>query len=657
MKDNSDSHYYIPGLDGLRAIAVIAVVIYHLGFSYLPGGFLGVDVFFVISGFLITSLILLEIEKSGRIDFKKFYLRRARRLLPALFAVLFFCGLASVYFAPDTISSFRRDFFPSLFYFSNWGYIFTKQSYFEFIGHPPLLQHLWSLAIEEQFYLLWPGFALILWKIRKKTAIWIVAVCGVVFSTLLMLHLSLVMKAPIPNDPSRIYFGTDTHSMGLFVGIVLAVFFQPWKKRKKISSKTGFFVWLLGISALAFLFFSFLKIGEYSSFLYRGGFLVVAIFSVIAVFASSFQGVGFGKLISLWPMRYIGSRSYGIYLWHWPIFLVTRPGIDIKQTGTSAILIQLILLFIFSELSYRFVEMPIRNGAIDRIFAWFRKNEYYLQSTPALCFIFIFTISSAFLTLKVITSPIPKESDMIEEFGLVETDGSGLRFGGEEEAPKTQDLFCAPEGNLYLATRVDFNYQEKDCTKNKIVASAIGDSVILGASPSMGRGEFDLMTYAVVSESPQNSVNRALELNRSGKLADVVIVHTGNNGPITEKMLVSLLEGLRDRKRVVIVNNKERRSWEEPNNQLYAKIVPNYPNARLMDWREYFIDHPEYFHRDGIHVNITGAKKYAELAAILAQYPDEKDFRIKIVKYLNPFSRKKRVAEKAILSSISSFEK
>ena len=262
---------YIPGLDGIRAIAVMAVLLYHSGVVAVPGGFLGVDVFFVLSGFLISSLLLQEIERAEAVNFKQFYIRRARRLLPALFATLALSAVLVLIFARDAAFQFRQDAIASFFYVGNWWYIVQDLSYFEAMGRPPVLQHLWSLAVEEQFYLLWPLALVFLYRRGGRPGVGRVALMIALFSTLLMAVFSFLWNVPASGDASRLYFGTDTHCMGLLLGAALATVWRPGALPKKIALPAQVILWVVALVSLVGLFTIFHKAAEDSAWLYRGG--------------------------------------------------------------------------------------------------------------------------------------------------------------------------------------------------------------------------------------------------------------------------------------------------------------------------------------------------------------------------------------------------
>ena len=358
---------YLPGLDGMRALAVLAVLLYHADLAWFRGGFLGVEVFFVISGYLITSLLLAEWARSGRVDLKRFWLRRARRLLPALYLLLIAVLGLAVVFLPDEVAGLRRDALAAAGYATNWYLIFNHRSYFEIVGRPPLLEHLWSLAVEEQFYLIWPVvFTMGMLKLGRQHLVKYV-LAGALASTLLM---AILYRPDV--DPSRIYYGTDTRAAGLLFGSALAFVWPPGQAHGPRRFLQGRGRWLsdgIALAALAALIVAFLRVDEYSALLYRGGFAAVSLTTVVAIAMTVDPGARLlPRVLGSQPLRWIGERSYGIYLWHWPIFAVTRPQLDVSLAGLPLLALRLALTLAVAELSYHFVESPIRNGALGR--AW-----------------------------------------------------------------------------------------------------------------------------------------------------------------------------------------------------------------------------------------------------------------------------------------------
>ena len=351
---------YSPALDGLRALAVIAVLIYHAGLHWLPGGFLGVEIFFTISGYLITSLLLSEWRETGRINLGQFWLRRGRRLLPALFLVIVCSLVFAVLFLPDEVAKLRADALASFAYVINWYLIFSQQSYFEAVGRPSLLRHLWSLAVEEQFYLIWPLiFVLTMTRFRKRTVL-----VGVAVAALISMALMAVLYAP-GGDPSRVYYGTDTRASGILIGVALAFIWTPGKSQGRRIDKLPFD--LIGVLAFGALLACCLLISEFDDFLYRGGFILTALSTAVLIAAVVHpRGKRLAAVLGSSALVWIGLRSYGIYLWHWPVFMLTRPQLDVSLDGPALLAVRLGLTMALAVLSYHLLETPIRTGALGR---------------------------------------------------------------------------------------------------------------------------------------------------------------------------------------------------------------------------------------------------------------------------------------------------
>ncbi len=353
---------YLPALDGLRALAVIAVLFYHAGQHWMPGGFLGVEIFFTISGYLIASLLLSEWRETGRIALKYFWLRRARRLLPALFAVIVGVLAYAVIFLPEEVASLRSDALAAFGYSTNWYLIFSNKSYFETVGRPSMLRHLWSLAVEEQFYIIWPlafVFAMRRWRERSVLA-------GVIVVALASAILMGMLYQP-DIDPSRVYYGTDTRAAGILIGVALAFVWSPGRS-DGIGARLP--LSLIGFAALAALGFFCVWMTEFAAFLYRGGFTLVGLSTALLTAASVHRkGRVLQAVLGCSVLRWIGLRSYGIYLWHWPVFMLTRPQLDTTLDGLPLLALRFGLTLILAELSYRIVETPIRSGAIEQAWA------------------------------------------------------------------------------------------------------------------------------------------------------------------------------------------------------------------------------------------------------------------------------------------------
>jgi peptidoglycan/LPS O-acetylase OafA/YrhL len=607
---------YLPGLDGVRALAVLGVLFYHADLVWMKGGFLGVDVFFVLSGFLITSLILEEFDRSGRIDFAKFYLGRARRLLPAVLLMLAVVAVAAAIFYRDVASQVRSDAIASLFYVNNWWYIFSSQSYFEFIGRPPMLKHLWSLSVEEQFYLIWPAVAYLLVRRWARRGVRLVALSVAILSTVWMVALSVMNGFPDFADPSRAYFGTDSHCMGLLIGAALATAWRPGRLRKDVAPSAKWIITGAGIAALLGILYFFFFVGEYTPWLYRsGGFLVLSVIVAALIAMSTHPASPLGPWLGSQPWRYIGQRSYGLYLWHWPIFMVTRPNLDVPIDGPLLFAFRLALTFGIAELSFRFFEMPIRRGAIDRwVKAWRTSEgaERTKRTRRGVLAIAGTAIAVVILGAALSTAPAPTAAaglptDVAEAMGIASGGPTEVGLGDAENSSPaaTAESSASATPSSSVAGPGDSNENGR--------LSGIGDSVMLGARSTLKDVIPGTKVDAAVSRFPGAFIGRLKRYVDKDQLAPVVVLHPGTNGVLPEAMMRQMLDILKHTPRVVVVNDNMPRSWRTPNNDVIDKVVHDYENAVIADWYAASKDHPEYFASDGIHLTTKGAKAYAKL--------------------------------------------
>ena len=604
---------YIPALDGVRALAVAAVLVYHGDLGWFSGGFLGVDVFFVLSGYLITSVLLDAWRRNGgSLGLGRFYLHRARRLLPALLVMITVTSAYVVVFLPDEASKLRGGVVASFGYVTNWYLIFHQQSYFSAIGRPPMLQHLWSLAIEEQFYLLWPlllGLALKLWRpSRVKLAVTILAAAGV--SALLM---GLLYRAG--SDPSRVYYGTDTHSSGLLIGAAMAVLLPPWQLRGRLGRWAPIALDAIGFAGLLVLVWCFVNVSEFDSSLYRGGYLVFACVAAVVVLVAVHPATTITSgLLGTSPMVWIGKRSYGIYLWHWPVFLVTRPGIDVPLTGIPLFVLRVGITVGLAAASYRFVEVPIRSGALGRRLAALRaalRQSSMLQRRRVrtrLGFAAVaVVVTTALLGIGLaVAQPAPRPPGFPSKaanIAITTTTGAPRASTPTSAAPAAP----APAHSAPATTLTPIPNAQ---------VTAIGDSVMLGAESSLHRFLGDrLQMDANVSRHFSEGLDVVRRLHDAGQLGDEVIVHLGTNGSVPEDQLDEMMLLLSGVKRVVLVNTRVDRPWEQPDNDAIAAAVPRYPNAVLLDWYTAASQHPEFLVQDGVHLSTAGQAYYSLMLA------------------------------------------
>ena len=606
---------YIPGLDGIRALAVIGVLLFHGANSWLPGGFLGVDVFFVLSGFLITTILLQQLQGRGRIDFGRFYRGRARRLLPALIAVLALSAVLVATVARDGASQFREHVLPSLFFFANWSFIFDDQSYFEAIGRPSVLQHLWSLAVEEQFYLLWPLLLLFLFRRGGRSGVARAALTIALVSTLAMAVLSVLWNVPGGGDASRLYMGTDTHCMSLLVGAALAAVFRPGALPKHLPPVRAAALSLVGLLATATVIASFALVTETSNWLYRGGFIVVALASAVMIAVVAHPAAWLGAVFAIAPLRWIGVRSYGIYLYHWPIFVVTRPELDLPFGGVPAFLVSLGLTLLVADASYRYLEMPIRNGALGA--TWQRWRDEGLLGPKLLRIVPVAAVTAAAVTFAVLTAPAPDGREYLG--GRTEVGAGPLVAAGDaaaaEAAGEAVDAARAAAAQTEAAeaaaaAELAARYGPVAVTEP---ISVVGDSVTVGAVDAFPASIPGAMADGEVSRMPAAVFQRIRERAAAGVLGQAVVIQTGTNGLVTEAELRAMLDELQGTRRVVLVTTGGSESWQTSSNETIRAVAGSYPNVRIADWASASAGRGDLVVYDGVHLSETGKPVYASL--------------------------------------------
>jgi peptidoglycan/LPS O-acetylase OafA/YrhL len=589
----------MPGVDGLRALAVAAVVVYHLGAAWLPGGFLGVDVFLVISGYLITSLLLAEFRQTGRIGLKRFWLRRARRLLPALFLMIIVVLIAMVLLHPGEVARLHMALLASFGYVANWYFAFADVPYFEQFGRPSVLQHLWSLAVEEQFYLLWPPIMAVGIAAFGRRRLLLGVLAGIAGSTIL----AWVLWEPF-TDPSRIYYGTDTRAVGLLAGVALAFLWPANRLRPLAARRPRLVLEGVGIVALAGLIGLMLTLGDLDEMLYKGGFLLVAVTTaaVIAVVAhpSSLLGKAFGLSAIVW----IGVRSYGIYLWHWPVLMLTRPNEDVPFDGAALVVFQLALMLGAAALSYQYVERPIRRhglrGIRDALGRWNASPRRPVRLAAP-------TAAVALVGLGVAVALLPRETPTIP--GL-----SGPASAAQQASGTLSSSRVASE-----ARRPGPERPPPPAVRRAGKVLAVGDSVMLGASAALQRA---LGPKAVVDAavSRQFAVGAGIiDQQLVATKPDTVVVHLGNNGYVPFDELEALMKRLRGTQRVVLVNVRVPLQWQDSVNDALEYAVSRYDNAVLADWYE--VSGGSGLLVDGTHMTEEGARLYARTIAKAVRAP------------------------------------
>ena len=577
MQRASISSTHIPAIDGLRALAVFAVVLYHLGISWIPGGFLGVDLFFVISGYVITRLILDSIESANGLDIKEFYAARIRRLLPGLVVLIIVTSGFTALFAPDAIRRFISDVPFVLTGTNNWQLVALNQDYFQAIGRPPLLQHTWSLAVEFQFYLIWPIILLFVWRRFGKRVVRRAALAIATFSGTALFLFSLQADNATAGRISHIYFGTDTHSLGLFLGSALAVSWIPRNLTRNISQRAQDFIDGIGVFGFIGLLCIFLFIDQSNATLYQIAFPLAGLFGCATIVSVVHPASRFSPLLSNRVFLWIGQRSYGIYLWHWVVFQITRPGVDLTGSLPALNVARVLIVLALADISLRAIEIPIRKGVVQN---WFRGMKYRTKTMQKRQRIFVASVTAFTVAIT----------------------GSSVALAWQRD----QSIIVEVKPELELPDTV--------FSENKTGLWVTGDSVILGIRNKLAmQSEIALINARVGRQIPE--LIKAVEEDKPKVGSSSVVLNVGNNNSVSREDMVKLMELLKDQPKVVVVNTSVPRTWREGNNKIISEVVAGYPNAVLVDWASTAENHPEFFAPDGVHLIEAGSDVY--VASIL----------------------------------------
>ena len=614
---------YITGLDGIRAIAVIMVLAYHLKLALFKSGFLGVTVFFVLSGYLITGILISEVEEEGTIDLKNFWLRRIRRLVPAVMSMAVVIIFVSAVVNRIIFTKGCKDFLASVLGFNNWWQIFNKVSYFEAAGVPSPFTHCWSLAIETQFYLIYPLILLGIYKLVKSRGEGR-AKRGLLFAgvTLLLALISVILMLVLfdpQQDASRVYYGTDTRAFSLLFGALLAILWEYRMVPRRLSASVNM---VLGSVSFAVLLVMTIAINGSSNFWYRGGQFFGTILTVLMVYAVSGRKTWLSRFLSNPVLKWIGDRSYSIYLWHYPIILLISKGIKASWWIT---LIEIVLSVVLAELSYRFIETPIRYGIIGEYLNILRSRPKSRQekkrqiqvarrSLKVMAGTFVLTVSlilcMVFVPKKNALDTLQKRETKAKETGkMTEEQLAKQKANGSE----SDDTICTAgltddeilEGlNLLLigdSIAVDVTDDFYEMFPNSVSDTKIGRITSLGKQVldsyiDEKKWEGEGVIFASLSNSPIN-----------GELED-----------IREKIG-------KDMPLFLTTVRIPHETFEEESNSKIKKFVEENDHTYLIDWYAASEGHDEYFDADDTHLLSAGAKAYAKCIkeAVLDAYKKE----------------------------------
>lgn len=590
MKTNNTTknrnHYpkrYLPGLDGLRAIAVLGIIIYHLNKQWLSGGFLGVDTFFVISGYLITSLLLSEYEETGTIKIKQFWLRRIKRLLPAVLILIFTVTITTLIFKPSHIVQVKHDAIAALLYMSNWWYIATNVNYFEQFAFMPL-KHLWSLAIEEQFYLFFP-FVLILLLLKFKSYKKVTLILWIISLISLILMIAIF---PITFGNSRVYFGTDTRLQTLLLGVILAFAWPPFKLKANPPKILQNSISTIGIIALITLIILFFTVEDDNKWIYSGGFYIISTLTLLIIASAVHPTNIFAKLLGNKVFIYIGKRSYSLYLWHFPIISFIHSYYVAGQYPVYVYMIDIILTIILAESSYRYIELPFREHGFS-VFNFARLLKASLIRiivTLGFCIPMILVFLGAFDRLG--------EDDIIHKKTTFHSTNNEKKTTQSKRVDHNKDT--------------DKQVETKDDDKKDLAPLLLGDSVMV----DIGNTFKDKVPNADIDGKVGRNLYEALPLvNNQYKdktqKGDQVVLELGTNGDFSKSQLDELINRLGEAD-IYLINVRVPRPYEQHVNDLLAQAAKEHSNVKLINWYEASEGHTEYFAPDGIHLEQKGVE-------------------------------------------------
>ncbi|MBF2473084.1 acetyltransferase [Listeria welshimeri] len=589
------SRKYVPSIDGLRALAVIAVIAYHLNFSWAKGGFIGVDIFFVLSGYLITNILLTQWEKNQTLQLKQFWLRRFRRLIPAAYVMIVVVVIFSVLFHSEILKNLRGDAIASFFYVSNWWFIFHNVSYFDSFGMPSPLKNLWSLAIEEQFYLIWPVFLLVFLRWVKNPKLLLKIVIGLGLLSAIWMTILYVPGT----DPSRVYYGTDTRLFDLLSGCALAFVWPFNRLSPNIPKRSKAALNIAGTISILFFFLITALVSEYQPFLYRGGLLFVAIMGVVMIATIAHPASYLSKIFSFKPLRWIGTRSYGIYLWHYPIITLTTPVLEIGQPSIWRSILQVVATFIIAELSFRYIETPIRKNGFINYFKSFKDKNYFIwKNKPVGKWLGIAGLAAVLITFSIgMTNILPVDTSAEKQLTSIKT---------TTDKPKT------------TKTPTEKKPAQSD-NKNKPAAQppnikqtlAIGDSVMLDIEPYLREAVPHVTIDGLVGRQLKDAINTSSNYRKFNSSTSAVILELGTNGPFTDEQLNELLDQF-NKAHIYLVNTRVPRGWQEEVNNSIAS-ADSRSNVTVVDWYSLSSGQSQYFASDGVHLTKTGAKAYVSM--------------------------------------------
>ncbi|MGM0173338.1 acyltransferase family protein [Enterococcus sp. DIV0800] len=616
MEKRLKNSRYITGFDGIRSLAVIGVILYHLLPSQMRGGYLGVPVFFAVSGYLITDLLLQEWKQTGKINIKQFYYRRMKRLYPALVAMLIGASAYITLFQRNLLNNLRGNVLSSLFYVNNWWQINHGMSYFDrFAGESPFT-HIWSLAVESQNYLIWPVVFVLLMKFIKNKANVFFSILG---AALVSAILMAVLYVP-GSDPTRVYYGTDTRLFSILLGGALAFIWPSTRLKSQIPPQAKRILNGVGLVTMILLILAFLFLRDDLTFVYYGGMFLVSLLSILLVAITAHPGASWNRWLTNPVFSWIGKRSYGIYLYQFPVMIFYEAKVNVANHIFLHTIVEVLLIGLVTELSYRFVEKPLRYFNYRESFATL-KNSFYapLKSRRKIGFIF-----SGLLTLIAVVGIIIAPTNQVDanqqalQKQIEQNKKAADKTETVQSSSETQQTDQTTESSEAPKSLADkYSLSNREITKAKnLKITAFGDSVLLAGSKGLTEIFPKMVVDGEVGRQLKDSPPLLQTLKDKGELNDTVLLSLGTNGPFNQDDFAQIMNILGDKHQVFVLNTHvPTRRWQNDVNSTLDAVAKEYKNVHLIDWYGYSNTHPDWFYDDQVHPNEGGSIHYCSLIA------------------------------------------
>ena len=600
---------YITGIDGLRSIAVIGVILYHLIPDKMPGGYLGVTLFFVISGYLMTDILLNQWESRGKISLKSFYFKRARRIYPSLIMMFVISGSSFLFLSKDLLQNLKQIFTTSLLNINNIWQIFNGSSYFDRFGNESAFTHLWSLSIEGQFYIIWPIIlALLIFKRKDYQLLKNFILVGIIVSGLLMAFIYQ------PESINRVYYGTDTRIFSILMGAYLAIFLR--EKDEIVQKLDNKYKMSIFIISLVLVLLGLILIKDNWSFTYRGGMFLFSLCSSILL-GTIIVSSQANEFLTNSLFKWIGTRSYEIYLWQFPVMIVYEK--TIKWNGDHSfihLIIQLILILLLSEVTYRIIQLILfdidwKKTNIDGTNRFENLTES-LNGKLAVGLILTFTIS---FTYALVSAPSGRSEESIALQKKLEKNKELIsKPKTSESKPKTKEKTTdsttkKTESSTKETSLITLTNEESEFLKGKKI-SAIGDSLLLSAAPELQQVFPNNFIDAEVGRQFMNSEDVFKKTNKEDKMGDIVIIVLGTNGSFTSSDVDNVMKQVGN-KPAFFVNTMVQKPWQKTVNTELEKTADRFDNAHVIDWKKYSEGYDNWFDGDNVHLTPDGAVIFA----------------------------------------------